>query len=215
MTDRVTGTGWVVFDWGGVISRWTTALGELADVLEVGEDAFTDAYWAHREDFDAGWSELAYWRAVGAMIDREIDATLAGTLGEIDVTGWLGVDPGTLSAIDELAAAGTRLALLSNAPSSFARVVERQPWATPFEVLLFSGDLRMVKPDPAIWESLCDRLGAPPGSCLFIDDRQSNVDGAEAAGLHAIRFTGADALRRDLVRRGLLPSGRSAPASCP
>lgn len=195
---------WVVFDWGGVISRWTTAIGDLAGMLGVGTAEFERAYWAHRESYDGGLSDLEYWQAVGATVGRDVDEELAASLWEVDVGGWLGTDPGTVDVLGALAATDARLALLSNAPRSFATVVGRQPWAKLFEVLLFSGALRMMKPEPAIWNSLCARLSAAPGSCLLVDDKQANVDGAEAAGLRAVRFTGAQQLRRDLVRRGVL-----------
>lgn len=199
----MTSADWVVFDWGGVISRWTTAIGDLAELMGARPAEFEAAYWLHRERYDGGLSDLEYWRAVGASLGRPVDEPLVDRLWDTDVTGWLGTDPGTVEVIGSLAAGGARLALLSNAPGSFRPVVERQPWAKAFEVLLFSGGLRMMKPEPAIWATLCERLGAAPESCLLVDDMQANVDGAEAAGLRGVRFTGADALHRDLQRRGL------------
>ena len=44
---------------------------------------------------------------------------------------------------------------------------------------------------------------------MFVDDSLRNVDAAAAAGLQAVRFTGADDLRRDLSRLGLLPGAGS------
>jgi putative hydrolase of the HAD superfamily len=54
------------------------------------------------------------------------------------------------------------------------------------------------KPDPAIYIRALGILGKPADRSLFIDDRLENVAAAAAAGMKAIRFTGADALRRDL-----------------
>ncbi len=60
------------------------------------------------------------------------------------------------------------------------------------------------KPDPAIYRRALDILGSAPNRTLFIDDRQENVDGATAAGIKAIRFTGAEALKAELGRMGVL-----------
>jgi putative hydrolase of the HAD superfamily len=55
------------------------------------------------------------------------------------------------------------------------------------------------KPDPNIYRRALGILGKPAERSLFIDDRLENVAAAAAVGMKAIRFTGADALRRDLL----------------
>ncbi len=59
------------------------------------------------------------------------------------------------------------------------------------------------KPDPAMYRRALDILGSAPERTLFIDDRQENVDGAQAAGIKAIRFTGAEALGGELEKLGV------------
>ena len=54
------------------------------------------------------------------------------------------------------------------------------------------------KPDPRIYRNALGIRGTAPEKCLFIDDRLENVAAAAAVGMRALRFTGADALRRDL-----------------
>lgn len=60
------------------------------------------------------------------------------------------------------------------------------------------------KPDPRIYRHALGILGKSPERALFIDDRLENVAAAAAIGMKAIRFTGADALRRDLEGLGVL-----------
>jgi putative hydrolase of the HAD superfamily len=67
-----------------------------------------------------------------------------------------------------------------------------------FKVALSSCYLGLRKPEPAIYQRALDILGRPAERILFIDDRPENVAGAEAAGMKAIRFEGAEALRREL-----------------
>jgi putative hydrolase of the HAD superfamily len=72
-----------------------------------------------------------------------------------------------------------------------------------FRVAFSSCYVGLRKPEPAMYLRALDILGCPPGRVLFIDDRQENVDGGLAAGMKAIRFTGADALRGALSSLGV------------
>jgi putative hydrolase of the HAD superfamily len=73
-----------------------------------------------------------------------------------------------------------------------------------FDVVLSSCYIGLRKPHPAIYARALDILGRPPQRVLFIDDREENVAGAAAAKMTAIRFEGADALRRTLGSLGVL-----------
>ena len=64
--------------------------------------------------------------------------------------------------------------------------------------------MKLLKPDPAIYYLALDRFRLRPEEALFIDDRQINVDGAEAVGMQAHLFTDADDLRARLEAEGLL-----------
>jgi putative hydrolase of the HAD superfamily len=195
---------WVVFDFGQVIGLRTEAVPSLAARLGASVPEFEAGYWAHRAGYDLTGDDLAYWRAVLGPAGIAVGAELAAELTELDEAGWLRVDPAALALVVELFEAGVPLAILSNAPRSFGRAVEAQPWAKYFRTLLFSADLGVSKPDRAIYETLLDRIDAVAADCFFTDDRQANVDGAVAAGLRAERWQGADALRPHLVEFGVL-----------
>ncbi|HWT66061.1 MAG TPA: HAD-IA family hydrolase [Terracidiphilus sp.] len=72
------------------------------------------------------------------------------------------------------------------------------------QVALSSCYLNQRKPDPAIYRCALDILGVQPARVMFIDDRTENAAAAAAQGIHAIRFEGADALRNELNRLGVL-----------
>lgn len=190
---------WLVFDYGGVISQHTEALPELADRLGVSPAELEPAYWAGRDRYDRGCTDLEYWRSIGDQLGAAVDERTSAELTEIDISGWLHTDEDTVALLAELSGTGARLALLSNAPASFGRVASRQPWTEHFRHLVFSGDLRLAKPDPAIWTALLGELRANAASCLFVDDRQLNVDGARRAGMRARLWSSATALRPELL----------------
>jgi putative hydrolase of the HAD superfamily len=73
-----------------------------------------------------------------------------------------------------------------------------------FRVALSSCYVGLRKPEPAMYRRALDILGAPAERVLFIDDREENVAGAAAAKMKAIRFEGADGLRRELASLGVL-----------
>ncbi|MEV0676761.1 HAD family phosphatase [Actinosynnema sp. NPDC050436] len=193
---------WVVFDYGNVISETHADLDRLAALLAVPRERFTGPYWAFRDAYDRGEPEEEYWRSVGRAAGVEVSGELARELTAVDTEGWLVTSPASVALVEELAAAGVPLALLSNAPSAFGRAVARQPWARHFRHLVFSGDHGAAKPAPAIWAVLADRLGTR--DCVFLDDREENVAGATEAGLTGIHWRTASHARAELVELGLL-----------
>ncbi|MBB5954533.1 putative hydrolase of the HAD superfamily [Saccharothrix tamanrassetensis] len=203
---------WVVFDYGKVISE-PPSLDALATRLGVPEDRFAPSYWGARQAYDHGTSDVEYWRTVGRDLGVPVSEELAHELTGLDAESWLRPTPEAVELIVELAAADVPLALLSNAPASFGKIVSEQPWTEHFRHLVFSGDLGVAKPSPAIWEALAARLGTR--DCVFFDDRRDNVDGAVTAGLIGVWWQGAAHARDELVRLGLLhakPYGHLADA---
>lgn len=59
------------------------------------------------------------------------------------------------------------------------------------------------KPSREAYEAALASLRVPAARVVFVDDRQANVDGASAAGMRALRFTGSAALEEALRAQGL------------
>ena len=66
-----------------------------------------------------------------------------------------------------------------------------------------SHDLGLLKPDMAIYREAARLAGVELQQCFFTDDRQDNVDGANAVGMDALRFESAEQIRAELARRGV------------
>ena len=98
-----------------------------------------------------------------------------------------------------------KLALLSNAVSSFDPWLERQiEIRSLFDVVVISGVVGLRKPDAAIYYLTAEQLGVEPPDCLFIDDKQRNTVAAESVGMQTIIFKSAEQLRAELEKRGIV-----------
>jgi epoxide hydrolase-like predicted phosphatase len=89
--------------------------------------------------------------------------------------------------------------LISNAASGTRTLIEGA-WgmADAFDVILLSGDVGVMKPDPPIYLLAIERLGVQPKSVVFIDDFLRNIEGARAVGMHGIHFRNPQQMRTDL-----------------
>ena len=76
-------------------------------------------------------------------------------------------------------------------------------WLSRFDVLVWSYQLRIAKPDPAIYRHVLKELGTRPEETLFVDDKQVNIDAARALGMKGSVFTTVTELRADLIAQGL------------
>ena len=98
-----------------------------------------------------------------------------------------------------------QLYYLSNMPAPYARVLgQRHALLQWFEGGIYSGDVKLIKPDPAIFELLAARHGLVPGHTVFIDDLLANVEAARALGWTASHFQSAAQMAGELARMGAL-----------
>ncbi len=73
-----------------------------------------------------------------------------------------------------------------------------------FEGIVVSGEEKLIKPDPRIYQRLLGRYAIAPETALFIDDNAHNVESARRLGLHSIHFQGAERLKGQLKEMGVL-----------
>jgi 2-haloacid dehalogenase len=114
--------------------------------------------------------------------------------------------PGVHAIVEELDARGVPLFAITNFSADFwpPFFEKERGFFGRFRDIVVSGEEKLLKPDPAIYFLALDRFGLRPNEALFIDDRQINVEGAIAVGMHAHLFTDAGDLRRRLAAEGLL-----------
>jgi putative hydrolase of the HAD superfamily len=194
----------VIFDYGEVISFSQSpadraVIEQLAEV-EGDAEKFWRAYSAHRDGLDQGSAGVAaYWQAVADEIGAAWDEARVHELWVADFRSWLSVNPAVIEVLSDLRAGATRLALLSNAGPDYGSYFRHGPLGDFFEACYVSGELDLIKPHPEIYRHVLDRLSVTPAETVFIDNRASNVVGAEAIGITGHVFTTPAALRSFLT----------------
>jgi putative hydrolase of the HAD superfamily len=186
----------LIFDYGGVLVHDQTAedRARLAAIVKVAKDDFTDLYWANRIDYDKDLLTAAeYWQGVASGSGTTLDAKAIEQLIEIDTTSWMQFDSVMWEWIEQLRAAGKRVAILSNMPRDLGTALKtRTHRLATFDFVTLSYELRAAKPEPAVYEHCLDGLGLPPEKVLFFDDKIANVRAAELLGMRGVQFTGRD-----------------------
>ncbi|MFV8750250.1 HAD family hydrolase [Nannocystaceae bacterium ST9] len=126
---------------------------------------------AFREHFEARWGPPP----------EHFDRLLAEGLAAVDLV------EGCVATLERARERGLKLALLSNLAAPYKRPVFELGLDRHFDVLVFSCDVGMAKPEPAIFEHAAARLGLGLDELIMIgDSRHDDVRGAREAGMRAL-----------------------------
>ncbi|MCB0839605.1 MAG: HAD family phosphatase [Bacteroidetes bacterium] len=106
----------------------------------------------------------------------------------------------TVEILESLKYGGYRILALTNWSSeTFPIAHQRYDFFKHIEGIVVSGDEKLAKPDPKIYQTLIKRYEVDPAKAVFIDDSAKNVEGAIAQGMHGIRFLSPMQVREDLA----------------
>lgn len=201
----------VIFDFGGVITsspfeafnRLEAERGLPRDFIRRVNAANPDSNaWAlfERAEIDAATFD-ARFAAEAAALGHELEgrAVLSVLSGAIR--------PAMVTALGQLAAAGYRLACITNnVPTGHGAGMARsgdkadayeQVFAR-FEHVIESSKAGVRKPDPAIYLMMCEKLGLEAAECVYLDDLGINCKPAAALGMTAIKVTSGEQALADL-----------------
>lgn len=192
----------IIFDFGNVLVRWEPVRSFLP-YFGCDHQSFAH-FWDHvcdadmRNRIDAGESQQAviaeyqgrypeYAKALAMYFDN----------WEVALPGEM---PGMLDLVKELKTQpNTHVYGLTNwSMETFPQARKRFEILQQIDQYVVSGEVKMVKPNPAIFHLLLDRFGLEPETCIFIDDNAQNVAAARQLGMCGIVFEGAAKLRQQL-----------------
>ena len=194
-----------VFDLGGVLIDWNPRYlyRKLFDDEAAMERFLAEVCspeWNERQDAGRLWRE-----AVAELTSRHPDQASMIIAYHQRWPEMLGSDiPETVELLKELKEQGLRLYALTNwSHETFPVARSRFAFLDCFEGIVVSGEERLIKPDPAIFQRLLTRYDIAPQRAVYIDDSPRNVSAAARVGFHALRFADARQLRQDLIALGL------------
>lgn len=182
-----------IFDMGGVVSLNTDVSGRIAQ--HVGIDPGLLWKMVHGEFVALMAGSITteeFWERFSSRTGRRVNEDL-----------WaLYFHPGpnleVIAIIRELKKEA-RVVVGTNTLEPHFRVHEQNGDYRLFDAVYASQRMGLVKPDPAFYTYLLDKEGCQPEQTVFVDDAEINVEAARRLGIHGLVFTGAAALRRDLV----------------
>lgn len=82
-----------------------------------------------------------------------------------------------------------KTAMLSNVSAVIWNYYTPEQMDKYFDRVVLSYQEAIAKPDPRIYQLVCERLEVEPSECVFADDNEVNVDAANKIGMHGIVFT--------------------------
>ena len=96
-----------------------------------------------------------------------------------------------------------RFAITNFAADTFVEAQARFPFLKEsFQGIVVSGQERLIKPDPAIFELFLARYRQKAQDCLFIDDSDKNIAAAAALGFATIHVTSRTNLHAEVIAHG-------------
>ena len=201
----------VVFDLGGVLLDWDPRylyrdLFKNDERMEHFLGTVCAPAWNHTLDLGRSWSD-----ARQEAVERYPEYT-----EYIDMywDRWLDMFSGPIHETVDLLMYLKRkkipvLALSNWNDVKFQVALEEFPFLRLFDGRIVSGEVRLAKPDPAIYHMLLDTYKLNPRETFFVDDRLENVEAARNLGIEAVQFTSPAPLEKDLANHGLIPEAEA------
>ncbi len=150
----------------------------------------------HFADRPEAWDHL---RALGQRVDAgelpdsELVDAVAQTTGEPAETIRYQFEhtmPNTdmLNFIAQELKPRYKIGLLSNASKDVFGTIFNSGQQQMFDAAVSSFHVGLTKPDPAMFQLICNRLGVRPDECIMVDDQERHIDSAKSMGMVTVLF---------------------------
>jgi putative hydrolase of the HAD superfamily len=192
----------IIFDLGGVILNWDprSVIARFTEDVDAQDRLYSSIY-SHPDWLEYDRGMLSEKDAVAIFAERtgSTHGAIASLLHETMVS--LTVKQDSLDLLYELHGQNVNLFCLSNMPAeAYEFVSRRYSFFEIFRGIVISAHLKLIKPDPRIFEHLLRNYGLDPAETLFLDDNQENINAAESLGVYSILFEDAKNCRSRLKK---------------
>ena len=190
----------VIFDFGGVLVTWRPQ--EIIDSFYA-DPALRESVRAHAFQHE-DWLEMDRGTLDEATVVERFAARMRRPEAELRAlfdhlrASLVPIAP-TVALLQELRGRGYKLYGLSNMSESiFAYLRSRYSLFELFDGIVVSAAVKLLKPEPKIYEHLRERYALDFAQSVYLDDMPANVEAARRLGLPAIRFETTEQARREL-----------------
>lgn len=195
----------IIFDVGGVLlgfdwDGYLDSFGFSKEAREaMGRATYPSAPWNER---DRGLlTEEEYFQKMLALApeyEKELRQVIDGENASLQLFDY------SQTWIQYLQHQGYRTYLLSNISEHMKKgFYEKMDFIPQMDGVIFSCDVKTIKPEPEIYQVLLDSYGLKPEECIFMDDRKENVEAAKRAGMESFVFTDFKSAAKKLASYGI------------
>lgn len=190
----------ITFDVGGTLIEPWPSVGDIyAQVasehgfknLSVDQvNAQFNEAWRQKEEFqysEEHWLELVSKSFAHLLSESESASIFPSIYRRFEESAAWRIHDDVLPTLDELAARGFRMAVVSNWDTRLRPLLKNLKLLSYFETATISSEMGFTKPSPVLFEHTLKKLGLPPSSVVHVGDSATeDVEGAESAGVSGI-----------------------------
>ena len=201
-----TSTKAIIFDFGGVLLEWDPHALYRRYFNQTHEiDRFLDeinfSAWNAQQDKGRPFAQAI--AELSAQFPQH--AHLISAYFEHYEDSVIGPLPGMPELLHRLKRAGYPLYGLSNwSAETFLMIRMKYSFFELFDDIILSGEVKLLKPDPAIFRLTLNRIKHKPDECLLIDDSPANIASAQDLGIATVHFRSSQQLEQELRLLNLL-----------
>jgi epoxide hydrolase-like predicted phosphatase len=176
----------IVFDIGGVLLDWKTAVPKISNLLNISEEKMFEELWSHNVDMDLGkFHQDDFWKYLSEKYNPSVEAAFLKKT-------WIEEQPPIENGwriLEEAKKAGFMIVCLTNNwKDTLERQMEIHENFSLFDRIFNSAYLGERKPNKKVYEIIEDKIGYKGPDIFFIDDVKENCEGAEKLGWHTFKF---------------------------
>jgi putative hydrolase of the HAD superfamily len=176
----------IFFDWGGVIANdpGDDFLKLLLKNIGADDQQVEEIFETYMSSFMRGQiSETEYWNELRSHYGFSIHDSISNEFKE-----WRGLikNDDVLALVPQAKAKGWQTAIFSNVIEPTYNVLQQAGYYDPFDKVIASCKVGFAKPQKEIYQIALNELHVTAEQSLFIDDKQSNLDPANAMGFKTI-----------------------------
>jgi 2-haloacid dehalogenase len=191
----------LIFDFGNVFIGWNPRNIFRSVVPEEALDSFMQTVWSEdwNNNLDRGVTFADNLKNLQAQYPQHSRYIAAFHEHWYDSLGEENAE--SLALLADLQRAGYPTYGLSNwSAETFPATRKAHPFFDTFQGIVLSSEVKVCKPDPRIYRILLERYHLNPAQCVFIDDRQENIDTARELGIATVLFRSAAQVREELYQ---------------